>query len=477
MDNYSKREITKKSIDYDRWYTDVILKSELADYSPVKGCMVIRPYGYAIWENIQKTFDDMIKKAGVENAYFPLFIPYSFLQKEKEHVEGFSPQLAVVTHGGGEKLAEPLVVRPTSETVMYDMYSKWISSWRDLPVLINQWNNVVRWEKRTFLFLRTSEFLWQEGHTAHETESEALEFTLKALEWYKKIYSDYLAVYPMVGKKSESEKFAGGVSTYATELLMPDGLALQGATSHLLGQNFSKVFGIKFQNRNGENEYAYQTSWGLSTRSIGGLIMAHGDDQGLVLPPMIAPIQVVIIPVKNDGKQTKYVRELSEQLIKQNIRVKVDDRDTKTPGWKFNEWELKGVPIRVEVGEREVASHTLTVVKRIDGIKNNMNIKAFIKQIHKNLTDIQQKMYQKSYDFTLDNTTKIDIYEQFKKQIQNKKGVVASIWCGDFQCETQIKKETKATTRVLPLNSKKEIGNCIYCGKEASSRWLFAQSY
>ncbi len=478
-----KKEIAKKSVNFDRWYTDVILKAELADYAPVKGCMIIRPYGYAIWEHIVKAFDEMIKKAGVENAYFPVFIPISFLQKEKEHIQGFSPQLAVVTVGGGEKLAEPLVVRPTSETVMYAMYSKWISSWRDLPLLINQWNNIVRWEKRTFLFLRTTEFLWQEGHTVHETKKEAFNFALKALDWYRQIYQNYLAISPIVGVKSASEKFAGGDTTWAVELLMPDGLALQGATSHYLGQNFAKVFHISFQNRQGKNEYVYQTSWGLSTRSIGALIMAHGDDHGLVLPPAIAPIQVIIIPIKQNQKIINYCANLKKELEKQDARVKIDERMEKTVGWKFNEWELKGVPIRIEVGEQEVEKNILTVFRRDTGAKTRFLLKS-LTSLKNLLFQIQANLLDKTTRFSRKNTSDIDSYDQFKEIMRTKKGLLYAFWCEDPICEKKIKDETKATTRVLPLeavNKKSPFfnkeGKCVYCGKPASNRWYFAQAY
>jgi prolyl-tRNA synthetase len=476
MSSFDKRLIAKKSEDFDRWYTDVILQAELADYSPVKGCMVIRPYGYAIWENVQKIFDAMTKTGGVENAYFPLFIPLSFLLKEKDHVEGFSPQLAIVTHGGGEKLAEPLVVRPTSETIMYSMYSKWISSWRDLPLLINQWNNVVRWEKRTFLFLRTTEFLWQEGHTVHETEKDAVDFTLRALEWYRRLYEDYFGIYTIVGIKSESEKFAGGVKTYAIELLMPDGLALQAATSHYLGQNFSKVFGISFQNREGKNDFGHQTSWGLSTRSIGGLIMSHGDDQGLVLPPRLAPIQVVIVPVKNEEKILKYCEKLKDDLDKQEIRAKVDVRETKSMGWKLNEWELKGVPVRVVVGQKEMENGQLSVLRR-DTMEKILMPVSSIKEISNLLEKIQKNLFETRRKFVLDHIKKVDDYEVFKETMKKEKGLLYAFWCEKSSCELKIKEETKASTRVLPLEAKVEKGKCIYCGAPAFHRWYFAQAY
>lgn len=498
MNTFEKKEIVKKSVDFDRWYTDVILKAELADYSPVKGCMVIRPYGYAIWENIKQEFDRMIKEAGVENAYFPLFIPYSFLKKEKEHVEGFSPQLAVVTIGGGEKLAEPLVVRPTSETIMYAMYAEWVKSWRDLPLLINQWNNIVRWEKRTYLFLRTTEFLWQEGHTAHESREEARAFTLKALDWYKNLYEKYLAMYPVVGLKSDSEKFAGGDKTYSIELLMPDGLALQGATSHFLGQNFSKVFDISYQDRDGGNDFVWQTSWGLSTRSIGGLIMVHGDDQGLVLPPNIAPIQVIIIPINSDAAIAKFCADLKAGLVREGIRVRVDGREEKTVGWKFNEWELKGVPVRIEVGKKEVESGQLTVARRDINKKSPLPL-SDLSYLSNLLSEIQKNLYEKHKKFVTDNTYKVDDYGQFKEIMKAKRGFIYAYWCGDPECERKIKEETKASNRALLLGAEKDKarlpasprgepappsrgeparqGKCICCSKVSLNRWYFAQAY
>jgi len=370
---FEKKEIVKKSEDFSRWYTDVILKAELADYAPVKGCMVIRPYGYSLWEGVQEHLGGAIKASGVQNAYFPLFIPHSFLEKEKEHVKGFSPELAVVTHGGGKELAEPLVVRPTSETIMYPMFAKWIQSWRDLPFKINQWCNIVRWEKRTYLFLRTLEFLWQEGHTAHGSAKEAEEETLVRMRMYQDFVEGVLAIPTVVGKKSEAEKFAGAEETLAVEALMPDGKALQCGTSHNLGQNFAKPFEIQYQDENGQLQHVYQTSWGLSTRIIGALIMAHGDDNGLVLPPKIAPVQVVVVPIDpTDKKQLEYAGNVVATLVvAQNkagtspaTTVHLDDRPQHTPGYKYNEWELKGVPLRIEIGKREVEEGVVTLVRR-----------------------------------------------------------------------------------------------------------------
>ena len=480
MKKFEKKEIYKKSKDISRWYTDVVLKSELADYGPARGTMVIRPYGFAIWERVQEIFNKMMKDYGVENAYFPLFIPYSLLEKEKEHVKGFSPELAVVTHGGGKKLKEPLVVRPTSETIMYEMYSKWIHSWRDLPVLINQWNNVVRWEMRTYLFLRTTEFLWQEGHTAHKTEEKAMEMVLKALNWYREIYEKYFAMPVLYGAKSEAERFAGAKATYAIEALMPDGKALQVATSHNLGQNFSKVFDISFQDKNGKNQYVWQTSWGLTTRALGGLFLVHGDDNGLVLPPKIAPIQVVIVPIYKDANKKRVLKyaEKIEEKLQSELRVKLDKREEYTPGYKFNEWELKGVPLRLEIGEKELVESKVKAVKRVDMVGQIvLGIDDLVTQVRKLLDGIQISLFKRAEKFLKENTYKTDSYDEFKKIMGTKKGFIKALWCGNPDCETKIKEETKATTRALPFDERDKKGKCIYCKKEAIGQWIFAQAY
>ncbi len=478
---FEKKELKKKSENLSDWYTDVILKSELADYAPVKGTMVIRPYGYAIWENVQEIFNRMMKSAGVQNAYFPLFIPQSLLEKEKSHVKGFSPELAVVTITGGEKLKDPLVVRPTSETIMYAMYAKWIHSWRDLPLLINQWNNVVRWEKRTYLFLRTSEFLWQEGHTAHETEDEAMAMVLKALDWYRQIYEDYFAIPVIYGVKSATEKFAGGKKTYAIEALMPDGKALQAATSHNLGQNFSKPFTIQFQNREGSLDFVWQTSWGLSTRSLGGLFLVHGDDQGLILPPKIAPIQVVIMPIyKKDEKQDivrSYVQDLKETLQNDGTRVKVDERDEPSIGRRFNEWEVKGVPLRIEVGGKEVADRLVTLVRRDTGEKTVVTRQEALVTIQKLLSLMQRDLFANAKKFLSDQTRDAKDFDEFKKIMATTRGFIRAFWCEEASCEAAIKAETKAATRCLSLDSKSTKGICVRCGKPATHVWYFAQSY
>lgn len=478
---FEKKELKKKSVNISDWYNDVVLKAELADYGPVKGTMVIRPYGYALWETVQRVFDGMIKSAGVQNAYFPLFIPMSFLEKEKEHVKGFSPQLAIVTHGGGEKLAEPLVVRPTSETIMYAMFSKWIQSYRDLPLLLNQWCNIVRWEKRTYLFLRTTEFLWQEGHTAHKTHEEAIEFAKKAHEWYRQVFEDYFAMPVILGKKSTSEQFAGASASLTVEALMPDGKALQSATSHDLGQNFSKVFDIQFTNKEGKREYVWQTSWGLTTRSLGGLFLVHGDDDGLILPPKVAPYQIVIVPIlrsasSEDQSAHTYVKRMYDALTSSGIRVIIDDSDDST-GRKFNTWELKGVPVRIEIGSQEIINKMVTIVLRDTHEKKQIKWKECVMQIEGILTSMQKRLFDKQKAFLATRTFTTDSYEEFKKIMGTTKGFIHAFWCEDAACEKAIKDETKATTRCLPLGAKEEKGICIHCGKPAHHRWIFGQSY
>ena len=472
----SKSQLKDFNADLSEWFTDVVLKAELADYAPVKGCMIIRPYGYALWEGIQSFLDKLIKEKGVQNAYFPLFIPMHYLQKEKEHIEGFSPQLAIVTIGGGEKLSENLAVRPTSETIMYDMYKKWTSSWRELPILINQWCNIVRWEKRTYLFLRTSEFLWQEGHCAHLTHEESMNMVLWALDAYEKTYNDLLAIYGIKGVKSDSEKFAGAGKTYSFECLMPNGKALQSATSHDLGQNFSKSFDWTVQDKNKDKVFPWQNSWGLSTRSIGGLIMTHGDQNGLVLPPQIAPVQVVIVPIPNHKLAPDKSQELKDQL-KTKFRVHLDLVDDETAGFKFNKWELKGVPLRIEVGDRDLASSSVVIHRRDTGEKTTVVLSDLETKITQLLSEIQQSLFAKHKKFTEDHTFTVDTYDEFKKIMTTTRGFIKAHWCEDPDCENEIKKETKATTRCLPLDSKEEEGKCVRCGKDSRHRWLFALSY
>ena len=474
---FAKRDLPKKSENLSDWYNKIILMAELADYGPAKGTMIYRPYGFAIWELVQKEMDRLIKERGVDNGYFPLFIPESLLKKEQAHVEGFSPELAVVTIGGGEELSEKLVVRPTSETIMYDAYSRWIHSWRDLPLMINQWNNVVRWEKRTYLFLRTTEFLWQEGHTAHATHDEAWDMVRWAMDMYQKVYRELFAMPGYVGRKSESEKFAGADTTLSFESLMPEGKVLQSCTSHDLGQNFSKAFNISFLNSEGATEHVWQTSWGLSTRSIGGLIMMHGDDAGLVLPPRLAPVQVIVLPVRAEEKVLTSCKEVAETLRASGVRVKVDSLDNESLGSKINKWELKGVPLRIEIGMREIDQGTITAVRRDTGEKLNFlrdNLKTEMQTL---LSRVQDNLYQKAEEFLKENTRSVDTYDEFKKTLSINRGFLSAFWCEGAECEAKIKEETKATTRCLPLDTEGQDGICVYCGAKAKHKWLFGQAY
>ena len=475
-----KVKITKRGEDFSKWYTDVIAAAQLADYAPVKGCMVIRPYGYALWENFQKTLDGMFKDTGHENAYFPLFIPESFLTKEAEHVEGFSPELAVVTHAGGKDLEEKLIVRPTSETIIYDSFSKWIESWRDLPLLINQWCNTVRWEMRTRLFLRTTEFLWQEGHTAHATEEEAEEEVMKMLEIYRKFSEEYLALPVILGRKSDNEKFAGALRTYTIEGMMQDRKALQCGTSHNLGQNFAKAFDVTFLDQKGESQYAWQTSWGVSTRLIGALIMAHGDDDGIIVPPKIARVQAVIIPIwKTDEEKEKVLsvaQKLSSQLKEDNIGVKLDQRELR-PAWKYFEWERKGVPIRIEIGPKDIEKDEVVVVRRDTGEKESTSQKQLVKKIQDKLEEIQKNLFNRALKFQQENTFEVDSWDEFEKIMADRGGFVKANWCGEGACELAIKEKTKATIRCIPFSEEKVSGECIYCDKKAKERVIFAQAY
>lgn len=482
-------KVTPRSEDYSRWYTDVVQMADLADYAPVKGCMVIKPYGYALWENIKRGLDRRFKATGHSNAYFPLFIPMSFIQKEAQHVEGFSPELAVVTVGGGKKLEEPLVVRPTSETVIGHMYAKWIQSYRDLPVLINQWANVVRWEMRTRLFLRTMEFLWQEGHTAHATAEEAMAETLQMLDVYTEFAVEDAAIPVIPGRKSESEKFAGAVTSYTIEAMMGDGKALQSGTSHFLGQNFAKAFDIRFLDENNELQHVWTTSWGLSTRMVGAVIMAHGDDQGLVLPPKLAPIQVVVVPIwKSEEGRIKVLEavERVRMLLGDDARVHVDDRDEYSPGWKFNDWEMRGVPLRIEIGPRDVDRGQVVLARRdIPGRegKSNAGLEGLGGEVQEMLARIQADLYRRALDFREAHTSDPKDYDEFKEAVSQ--GFADSWWCGDAGCEAQIKDETKATVRCIPLQQaqgtvpeqRTEKGKCIHCGEESSERAIFGRAY
>jgi prolyl-tRNA synthetase len=473
-------KLPSRNENFSEWYNQLVLRAELADYAPVRGCMVVRPYGWALWENIQAALDRRFKESGHVNAAFPLFIPMSFLEKEKEHVEGFSPELAVVTIGGGEKLEEPLIVRPTSETIIGYMYSKWIKSYRDLPVLINQWGNVVRWEMRTRLFLRTLEFYWQEGHTAHATSSEAEEETLRMLDTYADFAITEAAVPVVTGLKSEREKFAGAVRSYTIEAMMGDTRALQAGTSHFLGQNFARAFDIQFLDWNNELQYAWTTSWGLSTRFIGAIIMTHGDDQGLILPPELAPYQVVIIPIyKNDEERTK-VMGVVDQVCRElkGFRVKLDDRTEVTPGFKFNDWELKGVPLRIEIGPKDVEKEVVAFARRdIPGKAGKIFVSrhSLAEQVAEMLKNIQKSLLDRAVDFRLANSYEPETYPELTEIVQN--GWSISWWCGSAECETKVKEETKATTRCIPLEQPGGEGRCIVCGEKAFKKVIFARAY
>ena len=473
-------KITPKSEDYSRWYTEVVRKAELADYTTVKGCMVIRPYGYAIWEKVQQCLDRRIKETGHQNAYFPLLIPESLLKKEAEHVEGFAPQVAWVTQGGDEQLEERLAIRPTSEAIICSMYSKWVRSWRDLPILINQWVNIVRWEKVTRLFLRTTEFLWQEGHTVHASEKEAEEETLRILEVYRDSVENDLAIPVIAGLKTEREKFAGALSTYTIEALMTDGKALQAGTSHNLGQHFAKAFDIRFEDKDQKMKYAWQTSWGVTTRLIGAIIMTHGDDSGLILPPKVAPIQLIIIPIPATGWQEKVlplVKELERRLKEIGLRVQADLREVYSPGWKFSEWEMRGVPIRLEIGMREVVEKRVVAARRDTGDRMLLPLDNLEKEIPPLLTEIQNNLFNRAKKFLQDNTHTIDDYDEFKEIINTRGGFIYSFWCGDPECEQKIKEETAATIRCLPLESDHASGSCIRCGRPSDQRVYFGKAY
>ena len=473
-------EITPRSVDFSRWYTDVIRRAELADYSPVKGCMVIRPYGYAIWELIQQGLDRRIKATGHVNAYFPLLIPQSLLIKEADHVEGFAPQVAWVTRGGNEDLDEPLAIRPTSEAIIGTMYAKWIQSWRDLPVLINQWANIVRWEKVTRLFLRTTEFLWQEGHTAHETAEEAEEETLKILNLvYKDFVETELAMPVIAGRKSDSEKFAGADKTYSIEALMGDGRALQAATSHNLGQNFAKAFGIQFQARDKSLQHIWGTSWGITTRLIGGVIMMHGDDNGLVFPPRIAPYQVVIVPIpRGNWRETvlPHAKAIFDELTAQGVRVMLDDRDAYTPGWKYAEWELRGVPVRLEIGPKDIEKGQVMLARRDTREKLSASRDGLPARIQSLLDEIQKNLFDRAVTFREEHTTETTSYDEFKQIMEGRPGFVVAPWCGSAECEAQIKTDTQATIRNLPLEGSAG-GVCVRCGQPGVARAWFAKAY
>jgi prolyl-tRNA synthetase len=472
-------EITPRSQDFSRWYLDLVRRAELADYSPVKGCMVIRPYGYAIWELIQQAFDAEFKRTGHVNAYFPLFIPNSLLTKEAEHVEGFAPQVAYVTHGGGEELEEKLVVRPTSEAIIGTMYANWVQSWRDLPILINQWANVVRWEKKTYPFLRTTEFLWQEGHTAHETHDEAEAETLMILDLYASVAETVLAMPVVKGLKSESEKFAGALRTYSIEALMGDGRALQAGTSHNLGQNFAKAFDIKFQARDKSVQHVWGTSWGVSTRLVGGVIMTHGDDSGLVLPPKVAPHQVVIVPIGRENWRETVLpkaKEIQQQLRAAGLRVALDERDER-PGWKFSEWEMRGVPLRLEIGPKDIEKSAVLVARRDTREKQSLPMDGLASRVSELLDDIQKSLLERARQFRDEHTQRTSSYDEFKLILEGRPGFVIAPWCGQASCEAQIKTETQATIRNMPLNGGSPGGRCVRCDMPAMAEAWFAKAY
>ncbi|MBL7995263.1 proline--tRNA ligase [bacterium] len=477
-------KITKRSQDYSQWYVDIIMQAQLADYAPVKGCMIIRPNGYAVWEHIQQALDSMFKETGHVNAYFPLFIPESFMNKEKEHVEGFSPECAVVTHGGGKKLEENLYIRPTSETIIWSMYQKWIQSYRDLPILINQWANVVRWEMRTRLFLRTTEFLWQEGHTAHATYDEAEAEAVLILNLYKTFAEEYMALPVIHGKKTDSEKFAGALHTYCIEAMMQDKKALQAGTSHNLGQNFAKAFDVTFQDEKTQLQHVWATSWGVSTRLVGALIMAHSDDNGLVLPPKLAPTQVVIIPIfKDDEEKAKTVeaaQKIKSILKPLGVRIHIDDRDQYRPGWKFNEWEVKGVPIRMELGPKDLAAGQVICARRDKTEKSDkvtMKTDEVTTKIPALLDEIQKNLFDRAKKFRDDNTFFVSDYPQLKKLMEEDGGFAKCFWAGSKEDEAKIKEETKATIRCIPMDQTGEKGKCVLTGKETDVQVIFSKSY
>jgi prolyl-tRNA synthetase len=478
----SELKLPSRTEDFAEWYNQLVLRAELADYAPVRGCMIVRPYGWALWENIQQALDRRFKATGHVNAAFPLLIPRSFIEKEKSHVAGFSPELAVVTIGGGEKLEEPLVIRPTSETIIGHAYAKWIQSYRDLPVLINLWNSVIRWELRTRLFLRTLEFYWQEGHTAHATYEEAEAETRQMLDIYANFAETEAAIPVIPGRKSEAERFAGADKTYSIEAMMGDGKALQAGTSHNLGQNFAKAFEIRYLDKNGALEYCWTTSWGLSTRFVGAIIMVHGDDQGLVLPPRLAPFQVVIVPIfKNDeekGAVMEAVRKLRAELVAAEIRVKVDEREGLTPGFKYNDWEMRGVPLRIELGPKDVAKGTAVLARRDHPGKEG---KALVPQaglaamVAKTLAEIQTALYERALAFQKAHTHEPKDYAEFKTAVET--GFALTYWCGSSACEEKIKEETKATMRCIPLTERGGRGTCIYCGQPAEEKAIFGRAY
>lgn len=489
------KNLTTREEDYSKWYNELVVKADLAENSGVRGCMVIKPYGYAIWEKMQAELDRMFKETGHQNAYFPLFIPKSYFSKEASHVDGFAKECAVVTHyrlktdesGKGiivdpdAKLEEELIVRPTSETIIWDTYRKWVQSYRDLPILVNQWANVVRWEMRTRLFLRTAEFLWQEGHTAHATEAEAIAEAEQMLRVYAEFVENYMAIPVIKGLKTESERFAGALETYCIEALMQDGKALQAGTSHFLGQNFAKAFDVKFTDKEGKMDYVWATSWGVSTRLMGALVMTHSDDNGLVLPPNLAPDQVVIVPIYRNDEQFDAVSEVANMIMNDlrasGLRVKFDDRDTHKPGWKFNEYELKGVPVRIAIGPKDVEKGTVEIARRDTLEKEFVKTEDVVDTIGALMDEIQKNLYKKASDFRSNNTTTVDSYDEFKEVLNTSGGFILAHWDGTAETEERIKNETKATIRCIPLDDNTQPGSCMVTGKPSSRRVLFARAY
>jgi len=488
------KNLTKRSEDYSKWYNELVINADLAENSGVRGCMVIKPYGFSIWEKMQAELDRMFKETGHQNAYFPLFIPKSYFSKEASHVDGFAKECAVVTHyrlkddgkGGvivdpDAKLEEELIVRPTSETIIWDTYRKWIQSYRDLPLLINQWANVVRWEMRTRLFLRTAEFLWQEGHTAHATKQEAIEETEQMVNIYAEFAENFMAMPVIKGLKTKSERFAGALETYCIEALMQDGKALQAGTSHFLGQNFAKAFDVKFTSKEGKQDYVWATSWGVSTRLMGALIMTHSDDKGLVLPPNLAPDQVVIVPIYRNDEQFELVSKVANEVMKElrakGVRVKFDNRDTHKPGWKFAEYELKGVPVRLAIGPRDVENGTLELARRDTLTKDTVTREEVVSVVVDLMDEIQKNLYVKAAGYREENTTEVDTYQEFKEVLETKGGFILAHWDGTIETEEQIKKETKATIRCIPLDAKEEQGSCMVTGKPSNKKVLFAKAY
>ena len=470
------KEITNIEKNFARWYTDIVLKADLADYTDTKGCIAIKPYGYAIWENIQKYADDKFKKSGVKNIYLPVLIPESLLNKEQEHVEGFAPEVAWVTMGGQEVLEERLCIRPTSETMFSTLYSKWVKSWRDLPMVYNQWCNVLRWEKETRPFLRSREFLWQEGHTIHSTEKEAVERTLQMLEIYADVIENLLAIPVIKGRKTDKEKFAGAIDTYTVETLMHDGRALQAGTSHYLGQNFTKSFNVKFQNKNGEDEFAYQTSWGISTRLIGAVIMAHGDNRGLKLPPRVAPIQAVIVPIAMNKEGVKEKAEELGRLLSEKYRIECDTRDY-TPGYKFNDWEMKGVPIRIEIGPRDIENGECVFVRRDTHEKTTIRLDEIEIKLGEILEQIQENMYNQCKENMKKKTSIAHTLDEFIEKINTNQGFIKTMWCGSQECEDKIKEQTGAHARCIPFKQECVGDKCVVCGKPADTFIIWGRQY